>query len=117
MRPPGAADFRDRGMDEKLSSLAILGGEPVLTRGLAAWPVFDDAEREGLRQVLESGVWGGYSPAVKMFESAFAEAHDCQYGISLANGTLSLEAALLACGVGPGDEVIVPPITFAATAT
>jgi len=99
------------------SALALLGGEPVLTRSLAAWPVFDDAEREGLRQVLESGVWGGYSPAVKVFESAFAEAHDCQYGISLANGTLSLEAALLACDIGPGDEVIVPPITFAATAT
>jgi dTDP-4-amino-4,6-dideoxygalactose transaminase len=107
----------DRGTDVEFSSLALLGGEPVLTGGLAAWPVFDDAEREGLKQVLESGVWGGYSPAVKAFESAFAEAHDCQYGISLANGTLSLEAALLACGVGPGDEVIVPPITFAATAT
>src|SRR5882757_632332 len=99
------------------SALALLGGEPVLTRALAAWPVFDDAEREGLTRVLESGIWGGYSPAVKTFESAFAEAHDCRYGISLANGTLSLEAALLACDIGPGDEVIVPPITFAATAT
>ena len=107
----------DNGMDGKSASLALLGGEPVLTRGLAAWPVFDDAEREGLKQILESGVWGGYSPAVKVFESAFAEAHDCRYGISLANGTLSLEAALLACDIGPGDEVIVPPITFAATAT
>ncbi|MGH3630664.1 MAG: DegT/DnrJ/EryC1/StrS family aminotransferase, partial [Sciscionella sp.] len=84
---------------------------------MATWPVFDDTERDGLKQVLESGVWGGYSPAVKAFEAAFAEAHDCQHGISLANGTLSLETALLACDVGPGDEVIVPPITFAATAT
>jgi dTDP-4-amino-4,6-dideoxygalactose transaminase len=106
-----------KGMDGELSSLALLGGEPVLTGGLAAWPVFDNTEREGLKQVLESGVWGGYSPAVKAFESTFAQAHDCQYGISLANGTLSLEAALFACDVGPGDEVIVPPITFAATAT
>jgi dTDP-4-amino-4,6-dideoxygalactose transaminase len=104
-------------MGGKLASLALLGGEPVLTNRLATWPVFDDTEREGLKQVLESGVWGGYSPAVKVFESAFAAAHDCQYGISLANGTLSLETALLACDVGPGDEVIVPPITFAATAT
>ena len=78
----------------------------MLPRRLATWPVFDDTEREGLKQVIESGVWGGYSPAVKVFESAFAEAHDCHYGISLANGTLSLEAALLACDVGPGDEVI-----------
>jgi dTDP-4-amino-4,6-dideoxygalactose transaminase len=104
-------------MKESVESLALLGGRPVLGRGLATWPIFDDAEREALKRVLESGVWGGYSPAVREFESAFAEAHDCQYGISLANGTLSLEAALLACGVGSDDEVIVPPITFVATAT
>ena len=102
---------------QELSSLAVLGGQPTVTQKLASWPIFDDREREAVGQVLESGAWGGYSPVVKAFEQCFAQAHGCEFGISTANGTLSLEAALIACGVGHGDEVIVPPITFAATAT
>jgi dTDP-4-amino-4,6-dideoxygalactose transaminase len=100
-----------------LSSLALLGGRPVRERPFASWPVFDDAERSALSQVLESGVWGGYSPAIRQFEASFARQHDCRFGVSTCNGTLSLEAALHALGVGAGDEVIVPPITFVATAT
>ena len=46
-----------------------------------------------------------------------ATQHDCRFGISTCNGTLSLEAALHALGIGANDEVIVPPITFVATAT
>ncbi len=67
--------------------------------------------------VFESGEWGGYGAAVKEFETAFAAAHDCRFGVCTSNGTLSLEAALISCGVRTGDEVIVPPITFVATAT
>ena len=42
-----------------MSSLALLGGRPVRERPFASWPVFDDAERTAINQVLESGVWGG----------------------------------------------------------
>jgi dTDP-4-amino-4,6-dideoxygalactose transaminase len=54
---------------------------------------------------------------VSEFERAFAACHQATFGISATNGTVTLEAALLAAGIGPGDEVIVPPISFIATAT
>lgn len=50
------------------------------------------------------------------FENGFAKFCDCQFGVSTSNGTVALHLALLALGIGPGDEVIVPDFTFAATA-
>jgi len=100
-----------------MPSLALLGGPPVRRKPFAAWPVFDDSEKQAVLDVLNSGVWGGYSPKVAEFERRFAAFHESRFGISVANGTLALEAALAAAGIGPGDEVVVPPITFIATAT
>ena len=83
-------------------------------------------------EVLRSGQWWRYTlgealdPAagessqrskVADFQERFAAMHGSQYGIACANGTAALEVALRALGVGPGDEVIVPPYTFIATAT
>lgn len=100
-----------------MTRLAILGGEPIRKKPFARWPQFDEREKAALIEVLESGVWGGYSPKVAEFEQAFAGFHEAKYGVAAANGTVTLEAALLAAGVGAGDEVIVPPISFIATAT
>ena len=100
-----------------MSSLAILGGSPLRTKPFARWPVFGEPERLALAEVLESGTWGGYSAKVSEFEDAFARFHDAEYAVSAANGTVTLEGALLAAGIRPGDEVIVPAITFVATAT
>src|ERR1051326_2670552 len=100
-----------------MATLALLGGQPVRRKPFASWPVFDTAEQEAVLKVLHSGVWGGYSPKVAELERRFAAFHEARFGIAMANGTLALEAALAAAGVGPGDEVIVPPITFIATAT
>lgn len=100
-----------------MPSLAIFGGAPLRKRPFLRWPIFAEADREALLKTFESGEWGGYGAAVRQFETEFAKAHDSLHGISTANGTLSLEAALLACGIRPEDEVIVPPITFVATAT
>ena len=100
-----------------MSKLAILGGEPVRTRPFAKWPVFDERERAGILDVLESGLWGGYSPKVQELEQTFADFHETHHGVTAANGTVTLEVALAATGVRPGDEVIVPPISFIATAT
>ena len=74
-------------------------------------------EEERLLAVFRSGVWGGYSPAVKEFEDSFAAYLGAAHCVTMANGTVSLEVALRCEGVGPGDEVIVPPYTFTATAS
>jgi dTDP-4-amino-4,6-dideoxygalactose transaminase len=66
-------------------------------------------------QVLESGVFAG-GQAVIRFEEAFAEFCNCEYAVGLGSGTEAVWLALLACGVGPGDEVITVPSTFMATA-
>ncbi len=77
-----------------MSSLAILGGVPVRQIPFAPWPVFDERERRALLDVLESGVWGGYSPKMSEFERAFAEFHQAAFGITAANGSVTLELVL-----------------------
>ena len=81
------------------------------------WPVAGDREIELLREVLGSTQWGGFHPLVGRFEAAFAHYQGCDHGVAVANGTVSLEMALLVEGIGPGDEVIVPAISFVSTAT
>lgn len=100
-----------------MEKLAINGGEPVRIRPFANFPEFGEPERIALNEVLESGVWGGYNPKVAEFEKAFADFHQARFGLTAANGTVTLETALSASGIEPGDEVIVPPISFVATAT
>jgi dTDP-4-amino-4,6-dideoxygalactose transaminase len=101
------------------SKLALLGGEPLRKRPFAKWPVFDERERAQLEDVLRSGSWGGHpSPNRKATEFAtrFADFQGGKHVIPTSSGTSALEVALKALEIGPGDEVIVPAITFAATA-
>jgi len=109
-----------------MSHLAINGGSKTVNRPLGRpWPIYGDLERQYLMEVLDSGKWwrGGYSEAeaarskVVQFEQAFAAYQDAQYGIAVTNGTQALECALKALGIKPGDEVIVPAVTFVASAT
>lgn len=76
-----------------------------------------DREINLLRQILESNQWGGFSEFVPRFERAFAEFQHAKHCVAMANGTVTLEAGLEASGIGPGDEVIVPAISFVSTAT
>jgi dTDP-4-amino-4,6-dideoxygalactose transaminase len=99
------------------TQLAVLGGAATLKREPPAWPLFDESDRQALLDVLQSRTWGGYHESVGELERSFAKYHGSKYGIATANGTVSLEIALMACGIRPGDEVIVPPITFVASAT
>ncbi|MGH9839253.1 MAG: DegT/DnrJ/EryC1/StrS family aminotransferase [Blastocatellia bacterium] len=99
------------------AQLALLGGPAAITRELPAWPLVEEADRQALLEVIESKTWGGYHETVGEFERRFAAYHGASHGIALANGTLSLEIALIASGIRPGDEVIVPPITFVASAS
>jgi dTDP-4-amino-4,6-dideoxygalactose transaminase len=98
-------------------TLAINGGSPVRTRPFAPWPQYGPEEEQALLSVLHSRAWGGYHPAVKELETGFAELHGTQHAVSCSNGTVALQAALHALDVRPGDEVIVPPFTFVASAT
>lgn len=110
-------DIKSSSTTSDRDALAILGGSPIVQRPPPTWPIIDQSDRDALLAVLESGVWGGYHPDVAALEARFAETHGAAYGIATANGTVSLEIALAAAGVSAGDEVIVPPITFIASAT
>lgn len=62
------------------------------------------------------GDWLTQGPNVEAFERAFADKTGARYAVAVNSGTAALHAAMHALGIGPGDEVIVPPITFTATA-
>ncbi len=98
--------------------LAIMGGSPVRgpEKAWPSWPQFDDAERKAVNEVLESGAWW-HGERVQAFEQDYAAFQDARYGVSACSGTACLEIALQALGIGAGDEVIVPPFTFIATAS
>lgn len=70
---------------------------------------------EAVVQALNSG-WLTNGPAVADFEKCLAKAFECAHAVSCANGTVALHLALLGMGLGPGDSVIVPSLTFLATA-
>jgi perosamine synthetase len=96
--------------------LAIDGGVPVRASMLPY----------GLHSIEEDDVaavaaalrdpWITQGPRVAAFERAVAERVGARHGVAVSNGTAALHAAVFAAGIGPGDEVIVPPLTFAATA-
>ncbi len=80
-----------------------------------ASPVFSDKEAEAVYQVIKSG-WVTMGPKVKEFEDQFAAYTNSKYAISMFNGTVTLHSSLIALDIGPGDEVIVPSLTYISTA-
>lgn len=96
--------------------LALLGGEPTCNFAWPSWPIHDQSEEGQLLEVLRSGEWW-YGEKVRQFERDFADFQGAAYGVACTNGTTAIEMGLRALGVVPGDEVIVPPYTFIATAT
>ena len=97
--------------------LAIDGGTPTRTTPFPAWPIYDEREERNLLEVLRSGQWGIGGAKVAQFEQRFAEFQGARFGVCVPNGTLALQMALNALGIGPGDEVITTPYTFIATAS
>jgi dTDP-4-amino-4,6-dideoxygalactose transaminase len=102
----------------QMGELAITGGPKTKKKAFPAWPIYDEKEKRALQDVLESGVWWR-TPGTRTlaFEKEFAEFHHARHGVAVTNGTAALEVVMMALGVGPGDEVIVPNFTFVATAS
>lgn len=98
---------------------AILNGTAVRAgKSWPSWPQWDEGERTGLGEVLDSGAWSNArGEQARLWAAEFAALQGARHGLPLTNGTHTLEAALFACGIGEGDEVIVPALTFVATAT
>ncbi|MBO5667945.1 MAG: DegT/DnrJ/EryC1/StrS family aminotransferase [Lentisphaeria bacterium] len=101
-----------------MKTLAINGGTPVFSpaQTFAPWPPVYAETGDKLREIYMSANWSFYGPVEGDFEKKFAAYHTAEYGIFMANGTTTLECALAALGIGPGDEVIVPSWTWMATA-
>jgi dTDP-4-amino-4,6-dideoxygalactose transaminase len=102
-----------------MSQLAIFGGEPVRSRPWPAWPRPETAERAArlAAAALTSGKWAGEGPMEQAVATRFAALQEARHGVCVSSGTAALQTALEAAGVGFGDEVIVPGMTWIATAS
>lgn len=75
-------------------------------------PLLDGKEKQYLNECIDTGWISSEGPFVKEFESALAARVDRKHGIAVCNGSMALEAAVAALGIGPGDEVILPTFTI-----
>jgi perosamine synthetase len=96
------------------SAPALLGGTPIRRTPFPSWPVADAREEQALVELIRSGKWFR-GERVAAFEAAYASLTGAKHCLATANGTSALITSLSALGIGPGDEVIVPPYTFVAT--
>ena len=98
--------------------LAIYGGPKTVDTDYPR-PVCDQTDIDEITNVVKSGSWGNpdCGETVEMFEKEFADFCGSKYAIACVNGSVALRIALIACGVKPGDEVIITPYTFIATAS
>ncbi len=97
-------------------ALAIRGGKPVREETLAyGGQTIEEDDINAVAETLRSD-WLTTGPKVDAFEEAFADFVETEEAVAVSNGTAALHAAMHAIGIGPGDEVIVPTMTFAATA-
>ncbi len=95
---------------------AKLGGTPVRTKDWPSWPVYDDSDVQMFLDSFHSKKWCRLgSTRVDEFEKKYAELMGVPYVVATNGGTMALYASLSALGIGPGDEVLVPPYTFVAT--
>jgi L-glutamine:2-deoxy-scyllo-inosose/3-amino-2,3-dideoxy-scyllo-inosose aminotransferase len=101
-----------------MPALAIAGGTPVRRTPYPVWPDGDAAYEAAVLEVVRGGRWGGFpepGPHASSFESKFAAYQGARHGVLMSNGTVTMEVALKALGIGWGDEVVVPALTFSAT--
>ena len=96
------------------SALAIHGGTPAVTdthEDMFRWPIVTTEDETAVLEVLRAGKMSGLE-VTKQYEAEFAAWHGVKFALAHNNGTASLHAAMWACGVGAGDEVIGPSFTY-----
>nr|ABY83158.1 Azi19 [Streptomyces sahachiroi]BFD88281.1 hypothetical protein StreXyl84_76820 [Streptomyces sp. Xyl84] len=101
--------------------LALLGGDRAVPKDSVGgtWPLVTTADEQAVLRVLREGPLNAASPGereVGGLERAWAQATGTRHCVAVASGTAALHLALRGCGIGPGDEVIVPALTMNATA-
>ena len=103
-----------------MSELAIFGGKPAVTyeetgkhdgTDMFAWPIITDEDREAALDVINQGAMSGIS-ITKEFERDFCEWTGSKYALGTCNGTAALHAAMYGVGLGRGDEIICPSVTY-----
>jgi len=95
--------------------IALHGGKPVRDSMLPyGRQIIEEEDVRAVVRALKSD-WLTTGPAVEEFERAFARAVHAPFAVAVSSGTAALHLALLAAGIGPGDEVVTTPLTFAAT--
>jgi len=102
-----------------MSKLAIHSGEKavVSTRGdILRWPIENKAMEEAVLEVLRAGNMSG-TDITRRFEREYADWHGMTYGLGCSSGTAALHCAMYGVGVGQGDEIICPAITYWASCT
>lgn len=112
---------------DNLEELAILGGKPVREREWPPWPIIGENEINAVVGVMKRGKLSEFGARrgkpfrggekIREFEQKFAEYFGVKHAIAVNSATAGLHCAVAACNAGPGDEVIVPPYTFTATAS
>lgn len=100
-----------------MARLAVNGGTPVRKKDFPLWPIVTKSDEQAVLNALNSHRWGLGGQFIGQFEKKFAEFAQAKYALSVTNGTAALEVALRGVGVKAGDEVIITPYTFIATAS
>ncbi|MFP4502516.1 MAG: DegT/DnrJ/EryC1/StrS family aminotransferase [Candidatus Hydrogenedentota bacterium] len=101
-----------------MANLACLGGKPVRTGGkLATWPVSDAKDAQLVAAIAKSNRWSFDGPYEWEFAEKFTAYQGAKYGMCCINGTVGIQLALEALDIGAYDEVIVPGMTWQATAS
>jgi len=95
---------------------ALLEGEKLVQEAAPRWPIAGEQERQWMDEVVTSGAWSWLGVHERAFCRDYAKFIGSRYCLCLANGTVTLQCALQAVGVEPGHEVIVPGLTWVATA-
>jgi dTDP-4-amino-4,6-dideoxygalactose transaminase len=96
------------------STLALLGGSKAVTApqdDLFTWPIVTSEDEDAVLEVLRRGAMSGTDVTVQ-FEKEFAQWQGTEYALGYCNGTMALQAAMFACKVGTGDEIITPSLTY-----
>ncbi len=98
-----------------MSELALFGGPKAVNVDVSEemfhWPIVNQGMKDAIVKVLEDGNMSGLDIS-KKFEQGFAEWHGAKYALAHCSGTASLHAAMYGVGVGVGDEIICPAITY-----